>query len=367
MSVLATDAITDASGGNTATINSYTPTESNMAGRNRIINGDMRIDQRNAGALVAGAAGNIYGVDRFPVGVFGAGTGRISTQQSSTTPTGFVKSLVNTVTTADAAPPSAYGYCVFQRIEGNNTADLMWGTSNAQPITISFWVRSSLTGNYVISTVNNGVTWGYSTTYTINTANTWEYKTITIDGATSGTWETDSNVGIGLIFGLGGGADRQATLNSWYAPTGTNTPTDATGCVDWIATSGATFYLTGVQLEVGSVATPFERRFYGQELQLAQRYYQKTGGYFAATQVTSELYATGSCGVKVDMRANPTATLPAGGGRFHKPGIAFYAISAVDAGPQANGDGYQTCTIAAGAGAGTTGQLDFGLILSAEL
>jgi hypothetical protein len=263
-------------------------TEEIVGTRNRIINGAMEIDQRNGGALVAGATGNIYGVDRFAVGVFGSGTGRISAQQSSTAPTNFVRSLVNTVTTADTSPSSIYGYCVFQRIEGNNTADLMWGTSNAQPITISFWVRSSIAGNYVVSTVNNGVARAYSTTYTINAANTWEYKTITIPGDTTGTWETGTNAGIGIFFGLGGGSERQATLNSWYAPSGTYTPTDASGCVDWIANSGATFNLTGVQLEVGSTATPFERRPYGTELALCQRYFTIVGGG------NSDMYAGGT-------------------------------------------------------------------------
>ena len=228
--------------------------------RNRVINGAMVIDQRNAGALAAGAVGEVYGVDRFVTGVFGSGTGRISAQQSSTAPTGFVKSLINTVTTADATPSANYGYCVTHRVEGYNSADLMWGTANAQTITISFWVRSSLTGTYTISVINDGITWGYTTTYTISAANTWEQKTVTIAGPTSGTWATTNAMGIGIVFGLGGGSNRQATLNSWYAPTGTNTPTDATGCVDWIATSGATFYITGVQLEAGSSATAFEWR-----------------------------------------------------------------------------------------------------------
>jgi hypothetical protein len=282
--------------------------------RNRIINGAMMIDQRNGGALVAGAAGNIYGVDRFAVGVFGSGTGRISAQQSSTAPTNFVRSLVNTVTTADTSPSSIYGYCVFQRIEGNNTADLMWGTSNAQPITISFWVRSSIAGNYVVSTVNNGVARAYSTTYTINAANTWEYKTITIPGDTTGTWETGTNAGIGIFFGLGGGSERQATLNSWYAPSGTYTPTDASGCVDWIATSGATFLLTGVQLEKGSSATPFEYRQYGTELALCQRYfiqYQGDSGNAAGLMGYSESASSARffASFPVAMRASPTTTL----------------------------------------------------------
>ena len=281
--------------------------------RNRIINGAMEIDQRNAGALVSGADGEIYGVDRFITGVFGSGTGRISTQQSSTVPTGFVKSLINTVTTADAAPSANYGYCVTQRIEGYNTSDLDWGTANAKTVTVSFWVRNSIAGTYCITLNNEAVTWAYTTTYTVSSANTWEYKTVTFTGPTSGTWLTTNGAGIVLVFGLGGGSNRQATLNSWYAPTGTNTPTDASGCVDWIATSSATFYITGVQLEVGTSATPFERRLYNQELANCQRYYQQYdasensaagGGLAGVCGSTSIAVVTGI--LPVEMRTTPS-------------------------------------------------------------
>jgi hypothetical protein len=307
-----TTAVTlDASGN--ATFAGTVVSNSSMGMRNRIINGDMRIAQRNAGALVSGAAGEIYGVDRFITGVFGSGTGRISAQQSSTVPTGFVKSLINTVTTADAAPSANFGYCVTQRIEGYNIDDLGWGTASPKTITVSFWARNSIAGTYTISVVNRDVTWGYTTTYTISAANTWEYKTVTFTGPTSGTWDTTNLSGMNLVFGLGGGSNRQATLNAWYAPTGTNTPTDASGCVDWIATSGATFHVTGVQLEVGSTATPFERRLYGQELALCQRYFYKNKGDGAG----SGPYGIGHCRsnylrglihLPVVMRTTPTMT-----------------------------------------------------------
>ena len=289
--------------------------------KNRIINGDMRIDQRNAGALVSGATGEIYGVDRFLTGVFGSGTGRISAQQSSTVPTGFVKSLINTVTTADASPSANYGYCVSQRIEGFNTSDLEWGTANAKTITISFWVRNSIAGTYCISVANDAITWAYTTTYTVSSANTWEQKTITISGPTSGTWQTTNLAGIVLVFGLGGGSSRQATLNSWYAPTSTNTPTDAAGCVDWIATNGATFYITGVQLEIGSTATPFERRLYNQELANCQRYYYLPGsaqmGAYTMTTALTVMHV-----FPVTMRATPTASGTSATLAFTKPWVS---------------------------------------------
>ena len=280
--------------------------------KNRIINGAMTIDQRNNGALVAGASGDIYSADRFLTGVFGGGTGRISAQQSSTVPTsaGFVKSVINTVTTADASPSASFGYCFQHKIEGFNVADLGWGASGAATVTLSFWVRNSLTGTYVITLSNLGNARAYSATYAISSANTWELKTITFPGDISGTWNTGNGQGIQLTWGLGGGTDRQAAaVGSWGTGAGgggTNAVTDASGCVDWIATSGATFYITGVQLEKGSVATPFEFRSIGTELGLCQRYYEIisngdiSGGAFSA----SNLFA----GVRfaVEKRASPT-------------------------------------------------------------
>jgi hypothetical protein len=286
--------------------------------RNRIINGAMMIDQRNGGALVAGAAGNIYGVDRFNTGVFGSGTGRISAQQSNTVPSnsGFVKSLINTVTTADASPSQYYGYCLQQKIEGYNIADLMFGTANAKTITLSFWVRSSIVGTYVVTISNENTDRGYSATYTILQANTWEQKTITVVGDTTGTWYTTTNAGIILTWGLGGGTGRQApSLNAWNSgAAGGYTITDATGCVDWIATNGATFLLTGVQLEKGSSATPFEYRQYGTELALCQRYfiqYQGDSGNAAGLMGYAESASSARffASFPVAMRASPTTTL----------------------------------------------------------
>ncbi len=291
--------------------------------KNRIINGAMVIDQRNAGALVAGAVGNTYGVDRTLIGVFGSGTGRISAQQSSTAPTGFTNSLVGTVTTADASPSTYYGYAISQRIEGYNTADLGFGAAGASSITLSFWVRSSIAGTYCLTFCNENVDRAYTTTYTINSANTWEYKTITVAGDTTGTWYKTTNAGVILVWGLGGGSGRQApSLNTWNTgAAGGYTITDASGCVDWIATSGATFYITGVQLEKGAVATTFDYRPYGAELALCQRYFYKTynqsdalgasttdgavGRYIDGTQS----YASLDCRFSVTMRATPTVTL----------------------------------------------------------
>jgi hypothetical protein len=306
MSTLATNAITDASGGNTATINSFTPTESNMAGRNRIINGDMRIDQRNAGASVSNLDG--FGVDRW-YGSWTAGAGRLSAQQSTVAPAGFTNSWLLTVTATNASPAVGDGNLVDQRVEGFNIADLGWGTANAQSVTVSFWVRSSVTGTFGFLIVNSANARAYGATYTVNAANTFEYKTVTIPGDTAGTWLTNNGAGLGLRFGFCGGSSR--TVSTGWSATSTFV-LNVTGATNLMATSGATFYITGVQLEVGSVATPFEHRQYGQELALCRRYYAGGDGYMTL----HPLAADGSGGYyrsqvyfDTPMRAAPTVSL----------------------------------------------------------
>jgi hypothetical protein len=331
--------------------------------RNRIINGDMRIDQRNAGASAGTASGTFaYFLDRWVASY--SQTSKFTVQQNAgsvTPPAGFTNYLGITSSSAYSVG-SGDAFNMQQPIEGFNVADLGWGATGAQTVTVSFWVHSSLTGTFGGAACNSNLTRSYPFTYTVSASNTWEQKTVTIAGDTSGTWVTNNGVGLRLYFNLGAGSTYSGTAGAWA---GANYQS-ATGATSVVGTSGATFYITGVQLEAGSVASPFERVDYGRQLIMCQRYYQKTGGYFAATQLGNELNAVGSCNVKVEMRAAPTAILPAGS-RFHRPGIAFYSITAIDSGPQANGDGYQTATIAAGAGTSTAGQVDFGLILSAEL
>ena len=313
MSTLATNAITDASGGNTATINSYTPTESNMAGRNRLINSDMRIDQRNAGASVTLA--NTYGLDRWAGHYLGGGSGRFTAQRSTTAPAGFTNSQLITVTTADAAPSSTHGYALWQSIEGFNTADFGWGTASAQTVTLSFRVRSSVTGTFPFIFYNSAGTRAFGGTYTISAANVFEEKAITVAGDTSGVWATDNNIGVQLLFGFGGGSGRTLSAG-WQAASG-STPSNVSGCTSLIATNGATFYITGVQLEAGSVATPFERRQYGQEELLCMRYYNKVsandgnGGYasFGSGYASGSASALISVTLPVAMRSAPTVIL----------------------------------------------------------
>jgi hypothetical protein len=311
---VATPAVTDASGGNTATINSMTPTADSLQGfRNRIINGDMRIAQRGTGAFTT--TGD-YPVDRFLVA--NATDGAFSAQQDSSAPTGFVNSVKVTTTTADATLTTTQNIQFTHRIEGTNIADLGWGTANAKIVTLSFWVRSSLIGTFGGALRNSASDRSYPFTYNISVADTWEQKTVTIVGDTTGTWLTTTGIGINVFFGLGAGPDRSGTAGAWNS----NNNVSATGAVSVIGTLNATWYITGVQLEVGSVATPFERRDYGRELIMCQRYYEKS--YAVDTAVGTGLAAgivgfntplTGTGDIpanisfKVTKRANPTLTV----------------------------------------------------------
>lgn len=240
--------------------------------RNRIINGDMRIDQRNAGASVTVNLSQVfYGVDRWISGGI-TSNGVFTIQQNTSAPSGFTNSTKVTVTTADSSISTSYTYNFQQRIEGFNTADLGYGTSSAKTITLSFWTRSSLTGTFGGSLQNGAQNYSYPFTYSISSVDTWEYKTITIPGPTSGTWSTDNSSGIIVMFSIGAGSGVKGTSGSWAA----TQYYSATGAIDLISTLNSTWYVTGVQLEAGTVATPFERRSFGQELALCQRYFCKS-------------------------------------------------------------------------------------------
>jgi len=305
MSDLSVNSILDASGGATTTINGFTPTVSNMAGRNRIINGDMRIDQRNAGAATANTISG-YTVDRWSA--LQSTTGKIIAQQNAgavTPPVGHVNYLGITSQSAFSIGAGDY-YFLQQPVEGLNIGDLAWGGASAKAITISFQVYSSLTGTFGGALANAARNRSYPFTYTISVANTWTSINITIAGDTTGTWLTTNGVGMHLQIGLGVGATYSGTAGAWSA----NGYNSATGATSVVGTSGATFYITGVQLEEGSVATPFEHRQYGQELALCQRYYQKL------IEPALSGFAPGSANVwrmggllAVQMRAAGTVTL----------------------------------------------------------
>jgi hypothetical protein len=238
--------------------------------KNRIINGAMVIDQRNAGASVTPANGT-YTLDRW--GAYQSAASKFTVQQNAgsvTPPAGFKNYLGVTSSSAYSVGSGDY-FAIYQIIEGYNVADLDWGTANAKTVTLSFWVRSSLTGTFGGSLQNSANNRSYPFTYTISVANTWEQKTVTVAGDTSGTWLTTNGAGLYVQFGLGVGTNYSGTATgSWV---GANYLT-ATGATSVVGTNGATFYITGVQLEQNTSATPFERRLYGQELVNCQRYFQ---------------------------------------------------------------------------------------------
>jgi hypothetical protein len=284
-----------------------TPTADSLQGfRNRILNGGMVIDQRSAGASVTPSNEVVtYITDRF---YFIRNSSTSPTlQQSTDAPAGFTNSLLFTNASTGTTPTYAQ---VVQNIEGFNTADLGWGTANAQAITLSFRVKSSLTGTFSVAFRNSATNRSYVTTYTISAANTWETKTVTIPGDTSGTWLTNNGIGISLVYRFGGSGGTSST-DQWTA-TG---DAFASGSVNVMGTANATWQITGVQLEAGSVATPFERRPFGTELALCQRYFSKLDNNGSGSSpIASGIQSSTTAGVlvtnyPVTMRAKPTAII----------------------------------------------------------
>lgn len=302
-----------------------------LGNRNRIINGAMVIDQRNSGNIgYANTSFSPYTVDRWCVANGGSSTGNVSFQQSSTVPTTtspqFTKSLAITVTTTKTLGTNEY-LVLYQAIEGNNFDDLRWGTAQASTITISFWVRSSVTGTYTVALRNaaGGYNRSYPATYTINSANTWEYKTILVPGDQSGTWAATNGAGVQIAWDLGSGSGLIGTANTWN----TGGFLRASSQTNWINNAGATFFITGVQVESGSTASSFEYRPYGEELALCQRYYtqfnsfsleayQGAGGYVRALNTIVPL--------PVEMRATPTRTvITTGSNSIIRPTVTDYS------------------------------------------
>ena len=293
-------------------VNGFTPTASNMAGRNRIINGSMVFDQRNAGASVTPTTTG-FTLDRWQATV--STSSKFSVQQNAgsvTPPVGFKNYLGCTSLSAYSVGSGDY-FMMRQAIEGVNTSDFAWGTASASPITISFWVRSSLTGTFGGAIENNASNRSYPFSYTVSAANTWEQKSITIAGDTTGTWATDNSIGLMVAFSLGAGSTYSGTAGSWSS----TRYFSATGATSVVGTSGATFYITGVQLEAGSVATPFENVDYSEMFRRCQRYYQKNPTDFQTWMFTPEQlgsgYGRGTVYFPVYMRAAPVIS-----------GLAFY-------------------------------------------
>ncbi len=276
--------------------------------KNRIINGDMRIDQRSNGGNSTVTSTGYYSCDRWQE--FASQSSKYSIQQNAggiTPPSGFANYLGATSLSAYLVTSSDY-FFLSQAIEGYNISDLAWGTSNAKTVTLSFWVYSSLTGTFGGSLRNSAATRSYPFSYTISVANTWTYITITIAGDTTGTWLINNSAGIQLAFSLGAGSTYSGTAGSWSS----NNYVSATGATSVVGTSGATFYITGVQFEEGSAPTSFDYRPYGTELQLCQRYYSR----ILAGNVNASLGGVGAWGAStaaqimfqypVPMRTFPT-------------------------------------------------------------
>jgi hypothetical protein len=279
--------------------------------RNRIINGAMVIDQRNAGASVTPTA-DAYTLDRWQSVL--SQSSKYSVQQNAgsvTPPAGFTNYLGITSTSAYSVGANDY-FTLQQNIEGFGIADLDFGKAAAKTITLSFWVRSSLTGTFGGTVANSAQSRCYPFTYTISAANTWEQKSVTITGDTTGTWLTTNGIGFRLNFGLGVGTTYSGTAGAWSS----SVLLSATGATSVVGTNGATFYITGVQLEVGTQATSFEYRQYGQELALCQRYFSKlqndgTGGDIQLGFGIQQSTTSGQMYIKypTTMRAEPTASI----------------------------------------------------------
>jgi hypothetical protein len=312
-SVISTYIAAGAVGSTQIVAGAVTPTQLNTQAqytgfKNRIINGAMVFDQRNAGASVTPTVSS-YTLDRW-IAILSQSS-KYSIQQNAgavTPPVGFTNYLGITSLSAYSITTSDY-FSAYQGIEGLNVADLGWGTANAQTITLSFWVRSSLTGTFGGS-VKNSATRSYPFTYTISSANTWEQKSVTIPGDTSGTWATDNSGGIYISLAFGVGSTYSGTAGAWASANYVS----ATGATSVVGTNGATFYITGVQLEKGATATAFDYRPYGTELILCQRYYQSVA--YPRTFVNlsgSNAFYTPVYFI-VSMRTAPTVTLPSGAG-----------------------------------------------------
>ena len=333
MSQLKVNSIVDAAGGSSAILYGVASPPNSMGFRNRIINGEMRIDQRNGGASVTPSTGQ-YTLDRWRGNSTQASKYTIQRNAGAVTPpVGFTNYLG--VTSLSAYAVSGNDSFAFEQIiEGYNISDLNWGTANAIPATLSFWVRSSLTGTFGASLATaNGTIWVVPFSYTIALANTWTYITVAIPAGTSAVPFTDNQSGIFVRFGLGSsGTSAGGTPGVW---TSAGNYIQPAGTVSVVGTNGATFYITGVQLEAGSVASPFERRDIGRELMMCQRYYWQltnitpTVGTYRTTTVLEGTQVSWP----VSMRTSPTCALPSLAGLIFVNGGATAITGAPSVGP----------------------------------
>jgi hypothetical protein len=331
MSNLKVNTINDASGGSNAVLYGVAAPTNSMGFRNRIINGNMAIDQRNAGASVTPTNG-AFTLDRWQITASQAS--KFSVQQVTTAPVGFTYSLKATSLSAYTVGASE-SFRIQQAVEGFNMADLGWGAAGAQAVTLSFRVYSSLTGTFGGSITDSATAYSYPFSYTVSVANTWTTITVNISGPTSGTWGTTNGVGLYVVFSLGAGASVSAAAGTWasgfYA--------SATGATSVVGTNGATFYITGVQLEAGSVASPFEQIDYGRQLIQCQRYFEKSmpqasavaDGVASADRKVCVSYGSNSPSYygrfMVTKRTTPTLTLYKGANTGTNGQWSYYSVA----------------------------------------
>ncbi len=324
----------------------------NTTFRNRIINGAMVINQRGSSSY---SSPNTYTLDRFAFANTGGQT--YTVQPSTTAPAGFSNSLLMTNTNSVSAGTTNY-QVLYQIIEGYNIADLNFGTANAKTVTVSFWVRSSVTGTYGCILRGGSSPTYYVSSYSIPVADTWTYITLTVPGCTTDTWSSTNTGGLNIYFDLGVGSTYSAAVTgSW----GAGNIFGLTGGVKFSATNAATFYITGVQLEAGSTASPFEYRSYGTELMLCQRYYYQLGGETAYQNINTVIwYSTTECvgqfSWPVTMRAIPTVS---------KSGN-WTTLGSGSAGANLSGDQVTTKNMQLGAYSGSGGTAGYGATLRAS-
>ena len=289
------------------------PSQGSLSGRNLIINGDMTIDQRNGGSATTPSSDRTYTLDRW-LARMSSGS-KYSVQQVTDAPSGYYNSLKVTSAAATTVGTNDY-YQLNTPLEGYSVTQLDLGLSTAKKLTLSFWVKSSLTGTFGGAYSNNAGNRFYAWTYTILSANTWEHKTVTVDGVTDGSWERTTGAGLWVYWTLGAGSGQQGTAGSW----GTTFKRGPTGATNVVATNGATWQITGVQLEVGPQSTPFEHEPAGVTLSKCERYFYKlpisSFGPFFCNYVSSHRFA--HIWFPVRMRTTPTSTTTNAGGTIYE-------------------------------------------------
>jgi hypothetical protein len=279
--------------------------------KNLIINGAMQVAQR--GTLVENISGIGYkALDRMRYSATQVSTARFTQEQVADAPDGFSNSLKFTTTTAQGGiPANGRASVIDYRIEAQDLQHLKYGTSDAKKITLSFWVKSSLTGLTTVGIYAPDGNRSIAQSYTINSANTWEYKTLTFDGDTGGTINNDNGLGLEILFQVAAGSDftSSALQTSWGDSSSFNDECNGGNTFNLVDTLNATFQITGIQLEVGSTATDFEHRSYGEELALCQRYflaYQYDSNLFLDAYLTNDAYHVQAHSFPVTMRIEPS-------------------------------------------------------------